>query len=77
MANIEGRAKGLGAVYLVGDVLRSNRPMNALARKAGFHTADVPRDTRLVRIVKDLTLPQAAQPCETPTAYPRPPQLAA
>ena len=64
-ADIECRAKSRGAICLAGDVLRSNRPMQALARKAGFHTADVPRDARLFRIVKDLTLSQAARSRET------------
>jgi len=34
--------------------------MQALARKAGFGLADVPRDARLVRIVKDVGLSPAA-----------------
>jgi len=36
MGIIEDRAKLLGAHYLVGDVLRSNQPMLALAHKLGF-----------------------------------------
>ena len=65
VADIECRARSLGARHLVGDVLRSNASMKALARKMGFLLGDVPRDARLVRIVKDLTLSQAARPCET------------
>jgi GNAT superfamily N-acetyltransferase len=53
VADIECRAR-CGARYLSGDVLRSNEPMKALARKTGFLAADVPRDARLIRIVKDL-----------------------
>ena len=54
VADVERRAACLGARHLVGDVLRSNEPMKALARKTGFALADIPRDARLVRIVKDL-----------------------
>ena len=54
MADIECRATSLGAEHLCGDVLRSNEPMKALARKNGFRMADVPRDARLVHIIKDL-----------------------
>ena len=65
LGDIECRARVLGARHLGGDVLRSNEPMRALARKTGYVLADVPRDARLVRIVKDLTLSQAAGPCDT------------
>ena len=68
VADIDCRARSLGARYLVGDVLRSNDRMKALARNIGFVLGDVPRDTRLVRIVKDLTRSQAVRPCETLTA---------
>ena len=67
MADIECRARTLGARYLCGDVLRSNEPMKRLARKNGFLTADLPRDARLVRIVKDLSLSRAVAPCEALT----------
>jgi GNAT superfamily N-acetyltransferase len=56
VADIEYRVTSLGARHLFGDVLRSNEPMIALARKTGFLTADVPHDARLVHIVKDLAL---------------------
>jgi GNAT superfamily N-acetyltransferase len=62
MADVERRARRLGAERLVADVLRSNAPMKALARKAGFAMADVPRDARLIRIVKDLARPRTARP---------------
>lgn len=68
MADIECRARSFGTRYLVGDVLRSNARMKALARKMGFLQGDVPRDTRLVRIVRALTLSLVARPCETLTA---------
>ena len=68
MADIECRVRTLGARYLCGDVLRSNELMKALVRKNGFLTADLPRDARLVRIVKDLALSRAAGPCEALTA---------
>ncbi|MGO9330318.1 MAG: N-acetyltransferase family protein [Steroidobacteraceae bacterium] len=67
MADIECRVRNLNTKYLCGDVLRSNEPTKALARKTGFFLADVPRDARLVRIVKDLALSQAAVPCEALT----------
>jgi GNAT superfamily N-acetyltransferase len=60
MADIECRARSFGAGHLCGEVLRSNQPMKALARKNGFRMADVPRDGRLVRIVKDLALSRGA-----------------
>src|SRR6266700_756132 len=65
LADLERRARSLGARYLVGDVLRSNEAMQALARKAGFAMAGVPRDAKLVRIVKDLALSRTALPRET------------
>src|ERR1700674_2088968 len=62
--DLECRARSLGARRLVGDVLRTNEAMQALARKAGFGMADVPSDARLVRVVKDLALSPAALGCE-------------
>ena len=62
MADVERRAASLGAERLVADVLHSNAPMKVLARKAGFGLADVPRDARLIRIVKDLASPRTARP---------------
>ncbi len=58
--DVESRAKSLGARRLVGDVLRTNEAMLALARKAGFGMTDVPRDARTIRVVKDLAVSQAA-----------------
>lgn len=68
VADLECRARSLGARHLAADVLRSNEPMKALARKTGFLTADVPDDARLVRIVKDLALSRGAEPLEVATA---------
>lgn len=68
MADIECRVRSLGAKHLCGDVLHSNEPMKALARKKGFRIADVPRDAKLVRIVKDLTLAPGAGFSGTATA---------
>jgi GNAT superfamily N-acetyltransferase len=68
MADIERRARSHGAGYLCGDVLWSNEPMKALARKTGFLMADVPCDARLVRIVKGLAQTRAAGQCEALTA---------
>ncbi len=56
IADIERRAESLGVRYLVGDVLRSNTSMKALARKMGFLLREVPRDPRLVRVVKEVRL---------------------
>jgi GNAT superfamily N-acetyltransferase len=64
--DLESRARSLGAHHLVGDVLRTNAAMQALARKAGFAMAAVPGDAKLVRIVKDLGRP--ALPCEVSAA---------
>src|SRR6266702_3824042 len=68
LADLESRARSLGARRLVGDVLRTYEAMQALARKAGFRMADVPRDARLVRIVKDLALAATTLPYDAPTA---------
>jgi RimJ/RimL family protein N-acetyltransferase len=68
LADLEARARSLGARRLVGDVLRTNEAMQALARKAGFSLAGVPRDARLVRIVKDLASSRSALPCEVTAA---------
>ena len=60
MADIECRPTSLGARHLFGDVLRSNEPMKALARKNGFVMTDVPRDAKLVRVIKNLALSRSA-----------------
>jgi GNAT superfamily N-acetyltransferase len=65
IADIERWAESLGVRYLVGDVLRSNRAMKALARKMGFLLGEVPHDPRLVRVVKEVTFSQAVLPRDT------------
>jgi acetyltransferase len=60
---LECRARNLAVRKLVGDVLRSNAPMQKLARKAGFAMTGVPGDARLVRIVKDISAARVATPC--------------
>jgi len=65
--DIECRARRDGVHRLCGDVLRSNGPMKALARKTGFAMADVPREARLIRVVKDLAHSRAPRPCQAPT----------
>jgi hypothetical protein len=52
-------------VSLTAEILRANEPMKALALKTGFGMADVPRDARLVRIVKELTPSQMDRPERT------------
>src|SRR5437588_7023177 len=64
LTDVESRARSLGAHRLVGDVLRTNEPMKALARKAGVRMGDVPADPKTVGIVKELTLPRTAVPRE-------------
>jgi acetyltransferase len=54
IAEMERRARSLGARRLTAEILRGNEPMKTLALNAGFGMADVPNDARLVRIVKDL-----------------------
>jgi len=60
LANLARRAKNLRVRYLIGDVLRSNEAMKALARKAGFGLSAPIADARLVRITKDLSLAQTS-----------------
>jgi acetyltransferase len=61
MAIIEERAKLLGAHYLVGDVLRSNQPMLALAHKLGFAVTKPVLDDRLYKVTKRLARLDGAQ----------------
>lgn len=56
------RAKALGLRYLVGDVFRSNEAMIALGRKTGFAVTGSVADATLVKITRDLSLLDAAQP---------------
>jgi RimJ/RimL family protein N-acetyltransferase len=59
---VASRAKALGLLYLVGDVLRSNEAMIALARKIGFTVTAPVTDATLAKITKDLSLLDATQP---------------
>jgi len=54
LANIECRAAALGAQTLLGDTLRSNDAMIALARKSGFEFKQNPDDWKLVRFEKHI-----------------------
>jgi GNAT superfamily N-acetyltransferase len=63
MDQLECRARKLGMMTLVGDVLRSNASMRTLARKCGFDQAGVPADARLVRIVKHISAARVGTPC--------------
>ncbi len=70
--NIECRARARGTRYLFGDVLRTNTPMKALARRAGFSVRSPFTDARLIEIVKDLTLTPPSALCREQFATPRP-----
>src|SRR5215472_13093053 len=61
LAELELRARSFGVPVLVGDVLRANAAMKALARKAGFGFIGLAEDLRLIRIRKEIvTASQAA-----------------
>jgi RimJ/RimL family protein N-acetyltransferase len=59
---VVSRVRALGLRYLVGDVFRSNEAMIALARKTRFAVTEPVADARLVKITKDLSLLDPAQP---------------
>ena len=63
LAEIECRARSLGARSLVADVLHANEPMKSFAAKAGFSLGGVASDAKLVRIAKDLVTSDTALPC--------------
>jgi|SRR5215813_1536686 len=71
LATLERHARLLGARCLVGEVLRTNEAMKALARKAGFAIRGPFGDARLVEIVKDLSIPETALPCHEQFSQPR------
>jgi hypothetical protein len=50
------------------DVFRSNEEMIALARKTGFAVTGSVADARLVKITKDLSLLDVAQPWNEPAS---------
>ena len=64
LGDLQCRVRALGVESLVGDVLRSNETMLAFARKAGLDIAARSDDPRAVRIVKDISAPQAEVPCD-------------
>jgi GNAT superfamily N-acetyltransferase len=63
MSNLECRAAALGATRIVGETLRSNAQMIALARKSGFSFASTPDDWRLARFTKELHVAPQDIPC--------------
>jgi GNAT superfamily N-acetyltransferase len=65
LSNMECRAAAYGADHLVGDTLRSNAAMTALARKAGFALAPTPGDWKQMRFEKPIGSAPAAIPCAT------------
>ncbi|MGJ5175756.1 N-acetyltransferase family protein [Bradyrhizobium oligotrophicum] len=62
IADLERRARALGAISLFGDALRTNDVMIALARKAGFAIQPHADDWTLVRFEKVLITPVAQLP---------------
>ena len=65
LANLECRAAALGAERLIGDTLRNNEGMIALARKLGFSFKPAPGDWKQVRFEKCLVSEVADIPCES------------
>ncbi|WP_300259588.1 GNAT family N-acetyltransferase [Bradyrhizobium sp.] len=61
--NLECRAAAFGAGRLVGDTLRSNDVMIALARKSGFTFVNHPDDWKLVRFAKEIAVEPKDIPC--------------
>lgn len=59
LSNLECRAAAFGAHRLYGDTLRTNKEMQALARKAGFAFTSTPGDWHELRVVK--TVPADAE----------------
>lgn len=65
LANLECRAAALGATRLIGDTLRNNEPMIALARKLGFNFTATPGDWKQTRFEKRLSPVIEDIPCES------------
>jgi GNAT superfamily N-acetyltransferase len=63
IANLACRAAALGATQMIGDTLRSNVEMIALARKSGFGFTTTPGDWQQVRFVKDIRIAPQDSPC--------------
>jgi RimJ/RimL family protein N-acetyltransferase len=72
LAEMERWARSLGGRCLVGEVLRTNDAMKALARKAGFAIRGPVKDARLIEIVKDLSIPQTVLPSREQFSRPQP-----
>jgi GNAT superfamily N-acetyltransferase len=65
MKNLECRAAAFGASHLLGDTLRSNEAMIALAKKSGFALTNHPDDWKLVRFEKEIAVEPKDIPCAT------------
>jgi RimJ/RimL family protein N-acetyltransferase len=63
LKNLECRAAAFGSMRLVGDTLRSNEAMIALARKSGFAFTNNPDDWKLVRFEKAIAVAPQDIPC--------------
>ena len=63
IANLQCRAAALGATQMIGDTLRSNVEMIALARKLDFRFVATPGDWQQVRFVKDTRIAPQDIPC--------------
>ena len=63
LGNLACRAAALGADRLLGDTLRSNDAMLALARKAGFSFAPTPGDWKQIRFEKKIASAPKDIPC--------------
>lgn len=63
LAHLECRAAALGADRLLGDTLRSNDAMLALARQAGFAFAPTPGDWKQIRFGKRVAHASEDIPC--------------
>lgn len=63
LSNFECRSAALGATRLIGDTLRNNEGMIALARKLGFDFKPSPGDWKQVRFEKALSRAVADIPC--------------
>jgi GNAT superfamily N-acetyltransferase len=57
LGDLQRRIRDLDVTTLVGDVLRSNETMLAFAHKAGFGIAARSGDPKVIRIVKNISVP--------------------
>jgi RimJ/RimL family protein N-acetyltransferase len=65
LTNLECRSAALGANRLIGDTLRNNDAMIALARKLGFSFMPTPNDWKQVRFSKSPVRSVEDIPCES------------